>query len=427
MRRNILGRRTMAHILTLSNMYPPHHYGGYELSCRDVMERFRRRGHDVEVLTTTMRVRGVEDPPNERATGIRRDLTFYWSDHRLVSPPLLERRRIERANQSALAAALDDVRPDVVSAWNMGALSLGLLTTITERNIPLVLNVCDAWPLYGPKLDAWIRLFTGRSWLAALARPIAGAPTSVPDLGRTATFCFVSDAVRRWVEYGSGWSPGRSTVVFSGIERADFPPPEGPRRPWRWRMLSVGRLDERKGIHVAIEAMGSLPGDTRLEVVGRGDAQYEERLRRTIAQRGLGDRVRFDVVDRSVLAARYRDADVFVFPTLWEEPFGLVPLEAMACGTPVVATGTGGSGEFLVDGFNCLLIPPGDPVALAAAVRRLAEDEDLRARLVAGGFTTAAQLDIDHLADALESWHVAASERFRSGIPAHRRLDLQRA
>src|ERR1051325_10801161 len=100
-----------------------------------------------------------------------------------------------------------------------------------------------------------------------------------------------------------------------------------------------------------------------------------------VVARGLTDRVAFDVVDRSELASRYRDSDVFVFPTIWEEPFGLVPLEAMACGTPVIATGTGGSGEFLVEGYNCLLVPPGDAHALAAAVRRLAEDGELRARL----------------------------------------------
>jgi glycosyltransferase involved in cell wall biosynthesis len=95
-------------------------------------------------------------------------------------------------------------------------------------------------------------------------------------------------------------------------------------------------------------------------------------------------------------------------------------LEAMACGTPVVATGTGGSGEYLEDRVNCLIVPPGNADALAAAVRTLAADPALRARVIAGGARTAADLTLDRLADTLEEWHVAAAARFASGRPAHR-------
>ena len=82
-------------------------------------------------------------------------------------------------------------------------------------------------------------------------------------------------------------------------------------------------------------------------------------------------------------------ADAILFPVTWNEPWGLVPLEAMATGRPVIATGTGGSGEYLRDGENALLVPPGDAGALAEAVKRLAADPDLRAHLRAGGLTTA--------------------------------------
>jgi len=74
---------------------------------------------------------------------------------------------------------------------------------------------------------------------------------------------------------------------------------------------------------------------------------------------------------------------------VWEEPWGLVPLEAMARGRPVVATGRGGSREYLRDGENCLLFAAGSAPSLAAALRRLAEDPGLRARLRDGGLATA--------------------------------------
>ena len=109
-----------------------------------------------------------------------------------------------------------------------------------------------------------------------------------------------------------------------------------------------------------------------------------------------------------------------VFPSEWAEPFGLIPLEAMACGRPVVATGTGGSAEFLLDGVNCLLFDPGDPDSLAASVRRLGAEPSLRARLIAEGLLTADGFDTERLALVLEEWHVAAAERFAQGEPPER-------
>ena len=414
-------------VLVLTNMYPPHHLGGYELSCRDVVERWRARGHDVTVLTTTMRLKDVADPPDERSRGVQRGLDMYWKDHRIVAPSLKRRLAIERANQQTLHATLDATRPEVVSAWNMGAMSLGLLTTIIERAIPLVLNVCDGWLWYGPRVDAWCRLFVRRPRLARFVRRHVGVPTGLPDLGGHATFCFISDAIRRWSEERSAWKPLVSTVVYSGIDRNDFPPNEvaATERPWRRHVLYAGRLDERKGVHVALESLALLPDATTLEILpplGSGAAGYEARLRGLVHQLGLDARVRFDVVNRAELRHRYQNADAVLFPTLWEEPFGLVPVEAMACGTPVIATGTGGSAEFLIDGVNCVRVPPGDASAIADALQRLSSDSALRARVVDGGLRTAADLDVGRLAETLEAWHVATAERFARGRPPDRKL-----
>jgi glycosyltransferase involved in cell wall biosynthesis len=137
---------------------------------------------------------------------------------------------------------------------------------------------------------------------------------------------------------------------------------------------------------------------------------------------GLHGRVTFAAVDRAALRSHYLRADAIVVPSEWPEPFGLVPIEAMACGRPVVATGTGGSGEFLVDGGNCLRFPAGDPKALSEAVLRLAGDPDLRTTLIAGGLRTASMLDTDRLADVLEEWHLAAVARFADGEPSPRPL-----
>src|SRR6185503_11217410 len=134
------GHAMRVRVLVVSNMYPPHHLGGYELSCRDTVERFRRRGHEVTVLTTTMRLPGVAAPDD--GAHVRRALDFYWRDHEVLRPAKREQLRMERHNQRVLAATLDEACPDVVSFWNMGAMSMGIITTVIERSVPAVLVVC---------------------------------------------------------------------------------------------------------------------------------------------------------------------------------------------------------------------------------------------------------------------------------------------
>lgn len=410
--------------LVLSNMYPPHHLGGYELSCRDVVDRLTARGHDVSVLTTTMRVAGVPEVEGERASGIRRDLEFYFRDGDLWAPSLSERVGFERHNQRVLRSVLDEIQPEVVSVWHMGAMSMGLLATLVATGVPLVYAVCDDWLTYGPIVDRWMSLFRRRRsrWLAPAAARLAGVPATLPDLGSSGSFLFVSDLTRRRSEAASPWRFPDGTVVYSGIDRTDFPAPtpDERRRDWRWRVLYVGRLDARKGVDTVIRAMAQLPDDATLSIVGRGSPAEHRRVTDVVTDVGLSGRVTMTETDRPGLRAHYLAADVFVFPSEWEEPFGLVPVEAMACGTPVVATGVGGSSEFLVDGANCLRFTAGDAESLAAAVRRCAADPTLRDRLVVGGLHTAAELDVDRLADVFERWHEAAANRFVNGRPADR-------
>ena len=411
----------MTRILVVQNMYPPHHYGGYELSCRDVVEIWRRRGHHVDVLTSSLRVPGASEPPDER--GVARTLPIAFGQGELHSPPLWRRYGRERASLRELDAALTATRPDVVSLWHMAALSFGMITRLVRSGVPLVYVVCDDWLSYGPTIDPWMRMFLRRPRAARAISVLTRLPTTIPDLGRSGTFCFVSETTKHRSELYTSWQYPDSTVTYSGIDTTDFPivRPAAP-EAWQWRLLYAGRLDPRKGLETLLRALPLLPDEARLELLGPGEQPYRDRLHRLAADLGVDARIAFGSVARSELAPRYQRADVVVFPSEWEEPFGLVPIEAMACGTPVVATGAGGSAEFLADGENCLRFAAGDEHSLAAAVNRLAADESLRRRIVAGGSVTAADLTVDHLATVLEEWHLAAAGRFAEGRPAHRRL-----
>ena len=365
-------------------MYPPHHFGGYELVWQSAMRHLERRGHEVRVLTTDVRT----DSSQPDAPNVRRKLRWYWRDHDFPRLPRRERVRLERENARVVERELREFRPHVVTWWSMGGMSLSLLERVRRRRIPAVAFVHDDWLDYGPRVDGWVAPLARRPpWARALAERLVGVPANV-DLDRAARYVFVSETTRRRA-LAAGRAPASTGVAHSGIEQAFLEPAQ--ERAWSWSLLYVGRLDERKGVDTAVEALAHMP-EASLTLLGGWDEREQRRLSALAADAGVAERIVFGGQrSRTEVHAAYGDADAVVFPVRWEEPWGLVPLEAMGRGRPVVATGRGGSGEYLRDGVNSLLFKAGDPAALAAAVGRLARDAELRRRLREAGFETAAQ------------------------------------
>lgn len=365
-------------------MYPPHHFGGYELVWAAAVEHLRSRGHEVRVLTTDTRT-GAAQPD---ADDVHRELRWHLRDGEFEALGPFARVRMARHNHAVLDRHLSSFRPDVVAWWSMGGLTLTLLESVRRRGLPAVAFVHDEWLDYGRWVDPWLSAVYGqrRGRLAPLAERLARIPASV-DFVDAASYVFVSDFTRRHA-LSAGLGALRTGVAHSGIH-ADYLDP-APEREWSWRLLYVGRLDPRKGVDVAVEALRHLPAEARLEIAGGWDRNEETRLKELAGRAGVLERIEFSgQLGRRELLDAYAAADAVVFPVRWSEPWGLVPLEAMARGRPVVATGRGGSAEYLRDGENCLLVPADDPPALASAVGRLASDPALRAQLRAGGLATA--------------------------------------
>ncbi|MEV6152086.1 glycosyltransferase [Nonomuraea sp. NPDC052129] len=180
----------------------------------------------------------------------------------------------------------------------------------------------------------------------------------------------------------------RIAVVPCGVDLTEFCPrgpvaprvAVGARRPM---VLSIGRQVPRKGVDTVIQAMRGLPGADLVIAGGQRDGEEAARLRELAAGCGVGDRVHvIGSVPRERVPALMRSADVVVCVP-WYEPFGMVAVEAMACGVPVVASAVGGHLDTVA---GCgVLVPPRRPRALARALRDVLADEDRRRALGAAG------------------------------------------
>lgn len=172
----------------------------------------------------------------------------------------------------------------------------------------------------------------------------------------------------------------RAWVVPCGVDTELFTPePVATSTPKPRRLVSVGRLVPRKGLDTVIEALCGVK-DAELVVAGGPSADALEadpevaRLRRVARAAGVADRVRFlGRVPRDKVPELLRSAALTVCVP-WYEPFGMVALESMACGVPVVASAVGGHKETVVNGVTGILVPPRHPAAVARAVKRLLDE-----------------------------------------------------
>ncbi|BCB83468.1 glycosyltransferase [Phytohabitans suffuscus] len=187
------------------------------------------------------------------------------------------------------------------------------------------------------------------------------------------------DEVRELVRMGV--PRNRMALIPSGVDSDRFSPegPAEPRDPDRPRILTVGRFVERKGFADLISALKIVPGAECVVVGGPPPTAldsdpFADRLRHLAESTKVADRLRIvGAVPATEMPRWYRSADVLATAP-WYEPFGLTPLEAMACGVPVVATGVGGLNDTVVDGLTGDLVSPRDPRSLGMALRRVLGD-----------------------------------------------------
>jgi phosphatidylinositol alpha-mannosyltransferase len=214
--------------------------------------------------------------------------------------------------------------------------------------------------------------------------------------------------------------PGHYEVIPNGVDVERFHPGVAPfaeeRERDRVNLLFVGRLDPRKGLHYLIEAMPEITARTngRVRLLVIGDSYLRPRFEASVPS-SVRDRVRFlGHVPLGDLPRWYRTGDIFISPASGNESFGIVLLEAMASGCPVVASDIPGYRSVVVPDENGIAVPPGNVAALAAAISSLALDPERRQLLAQRGRQRAQEFAWPRVTDRIEAVYREVLSRERA-------------
>jgi phosphatidylinositol alpha-mannosyltransferase len=355
--------------------------GGVQVQVRELAERLHARGHEVMVLTPARR------PPAEPyVVRVGRPVDIpYNASNAPIDPRPWSRGRIRDV--------LGAFAPDVVHAHQPTAPSTGMWATLEARA-----------PVVGTFHSG-----ATRARLYDLAAPL---------IRRVARRLAVRVAVsERAAAFERSRIGGAFEIIPNGVDTIAFARATPADLGAGTKLLFVGRLDERKGFAVAVEAFRRLAATREnLLLVVAGDGPQRDVVGRLPA--GHRERVRMlGRVAHTELPAVAAACDLYLGPAIGGESFGVVLVEAMAAGLPVIASDIPGYDEVVRQGIDGLLVAPRDPAALAVAADRVLGDPALAERLVTAGRDRAATFDWEVVVERIED---AYRRALQAGSPSLR-------
>jgi len=223
-------------------------------------------------------------------------------------------------------------------------------------------------------------------------------------------------------EFVSKFFPADYNVIPNGVDTEHFSPDVAPLEEFsdgKLNILFVGRLEKRKGVDYLLKAYRHVRRDipnSRLIVVGPG-TKLRRKYEKLVKKNGLKDVVFIGFVSYDELPRYYKTADVFCAPATGWESFGIILLEAMAVGKPVVASNIDGYASILTHGAEGLLVPPKDEESLAQALISLLSDEALRQKMGAKGILKAQEYDWKNVARRVLDYYREVLEKSQHREP----------
>ena len=213
------------------------------------------------------------------------------------------------------------------------------------------------------------------------------------------------------MEFARGHFPGYYNIIPNGVDLDHFSPDVSPIDEFcdgKANILFVGRLEKRKGLNYLLEAFKQVKQeipDSRLIIVGPG-TRLRRKYEKQVMRSGLKDVIFAGFVSYDELPRYYKTADVFCAPATGRESFGIVLLEAMAVGKPIVASNIEGYASVVTHGVDGLLVPPEDKEMLAQTLISLLTDQSLRQEMGAKGRVKALEYSWEHIAQNVLDYYV---------------------
>lgn len=359
-------------ILFVNTFYYPHIGGGAEISLQYLVEGLHKLGHEVLVLATGQKESGLQveyiNSVKVYRAGIK-NIYWHYSSNRPGKVKKLLWHINDRYNgsmQGYLEEVLADERPDVVSCHNITGWSTAVWDTIKRFKTPVVQVLHDLYLLCAnSNMNKGGRDCPRQCKSCALLR--AGFKERSKQVDAVV-------AISRYMMTrfdGEGYFEEVSKQVVYNYRQALDIKPYKEKDTHKFRFGFIGTLSEAKGVQWLIQAFMACHIDAELLIAGQGQDSYVSHLK-SLAQcenikfLGYVDRVDF-----------YSKIDVLIVPSLWQEPLGMVAIEACAEGVPVIATKKGGLVEIIKHEWNGLLLDPLVPDSLGEAMIRLYSDKQL--------------------------------------------------
>lgn len=393
-------------ILFISSLYSPHIGGGAEIVLQRTVEGLQQRGCQVSVLVTGpdagLRTETVNGVRVHRA-GLR---NFYWQfgvqrPGRLARLGWHLRDRYNNAMRRYVKQVINDEQPQLVVCHNLAGWSVSVWDEITAAQLPIVQVLHDMY-LMCPGSNMFKR---GQCCQQQCSTCQSFRKGHDARSGQVSAVVGVSQFILDKLQKRGFFSAAKAYVVHNASPFAavcNSPSkqrqldPAMKKAPLRFGYM--GTLSEQKGVRWLIEQFQRLPFNATLQIAGRGQP-HDEAAFKALA---LSPNISF--VGYQKPEAFYSQIDVAVVPSLWNEPFGMVAVEACAHSVPVIASRMGGLPEIIQDPLNGLLCSPQDPDSLGHAMLRLHQQPDLLTRLSnQSRVSVAALLNLELMLDSYES------------------------
>ncbi len=364
-------------ILVLSDLYPPYYKGGHEIQCEFMVNSFREHGHEVFVLTCNQ---GAKDRMGEKQVFRKLYSTIPFSPKkksRINGINLLIKEAIlSRLNFFITKKMIIRIKPDIVYSGQLSGISVFPIKAIQKYSVPIIHHVGNYYLISLIKMCVSEKRFFRR-----ILRQVIHGFSDIGALDFTHVVAVSNFVKSKYLQAGL---PSEYVTVIPpmgiSLEKIIEENRVCSMPTYPFKLLFVGRLIENKGLHVAILALSHLVNDrkidnVKLDVIGEGCCSYTDEMIELASDLGLKSKINFrGKLSQDETFSEYSKYHVLVVPSVWEEPFGLVVIEGMACGVSVVASKIGGIVDIVENGKNGILVPPGDPVKLGEAVWGLIQD-----------------------------------------------------